>query len=199
MESCLRAEQPNPERNRQRALQKYFKMSIETLIDEMSSGIWKNLGLLLPKRTNFLNGVNGQSPSKQFAMAESTFETFPMKDKLGRWELSIGTLTENLQQNDQFYYKEAPFFCITFSIHAYLTFERRMKKKWKILKNLVQSQICSLRTSWEISWEVLFRGKPSLKIKKKETKIHLLTTLTQQIVFARNWLVCLELPHFPWF
>ena len=151
------------------------------------------------KKTNFLVSVNSLSPSKQFAMAESTFATFLMKHNLGRWQLSIGTLTESLQQNDQFYYKEAPFVDITFSIHAYLKFDRRMKKKWWILKYLVQSQICSLRTSWEISWEVLFWGKPSLKLRKKETIVHLLTTLTQQIVVARNWLLCLELPDFPWF
>ena len=131
-------------------------------------------------------------------MAESTFATFLMKHILGRWQLSIGTLTESLQQNDQFYYKEAPFVCITFSMHEYLTFGRRMKKKWWILKYLVQSRIFSLKTPWEISWEVLFWGKPSLKLRKKETIFHLLTTLTQQIVVARNWLLCLEFPELPW-
>ena len=39
-------------------------------------------------------------------------------------------------QNDLFYYKESPFICINFSVHAYLTFDERMKKSdgfWNIL------------------------------------------------------------------
>ena len=49
------------------------------------------------RKNNFFVDVNGVSPSKQFAMAESTFEAFPMKDILERWQLSIGTLTEKLK------------------------------------------------------------------------------------------------------
>ena len=30
-------------------------------------------------------------------MAESTFETFPMKESLGRWQMLIGTMTETLK------------------------------------------------------------------------------------------------------
>ena len=167
-------------------------------LKKYNPGSEKNLGLHLPKKNNFLVGVNGQSPSKQFDMAESTFETFPMKDKLGRWEFSIGALTENLQQQDQFYYKEAPFICITFSFHAYLTFDERMKKSDGLRNILSESQICWWRPWREISWEVLFRGKPTLKLRKKETIIHILTTLTQQIVVARNWLLWLEHPKFQW-
>ena len=48
------------------------------------------------RKKNFFVGVNGLSSSKQFAMAESTLQIFPMKDTLGSWQLSMRTLTKKI-------------------------------------------------------------------------------------------------------
>ena len=50
--------------------------------------------------------INGPFPSKHFAMAESTLQSIPMTDILGSRQLSMGTLSEKL---NQLVLKEAQF------------------------------------------------------------------------------------------
>ena len=57
-------------------------------------------------RKFFFVCVNGPFPSKHFAMAESTLQSIPITDILGSWQLSMGTLSEKL---NQLVLKEAQF------------------------------------------------------------------------------------------